>query len=229
MCTGKCAKCIGCTLIPLSIICITCNAILFFPGWSTEPSKEPGTKLTSEVTTCLGILGGGIRVLLPSIQMAAAGGKGCCGNRCGMFLSILGAASILAGSLFCLTMSVMGLRHGPVCQYDNPEETNTTGSPVPTTNTSLIWGRPFVNPLMEHNNKNYLFYPELWNTCLEPPNVVEFNIILFSILIVASSIEAILGTVQLINSIFGVICGTCRKKEDDYEDTMKDEKKENKC
>ncbi|XP_077326690.1 transmembrane 4 L6 family member 5-like [Lithobates pipiens] len=228
MCTGKCAKCIGCTLIPLSIICITSNAILFFPGWSTEPSKEPGTQLTPEVTMYLGIVGGGVMVLLPAIQILVAGGKGCCGNRCGMFLSILGAAAVLCGSLFCLTMSVVALHRGPVCQYYDVE-TNTTASPVPTTNTSLIWGRPFDNSVTEQNNENYLFHPEIWYICEAPPNVVEFNIILFPILIAASSIEAILGAIQLFNGLFGLICGTCRKKGDDYEDMIEDEKKEYKC
>ncbi|XP_040202671.1 transmembrane 4 L6 family member 5-like [Rana temporaria] len=229
MCTDKCTRCIGCTLIALAIICITCNAILFFPGWSTEPSKEPWTKLTTEVTSFLGILGGGINVLLPSIQLAATGGKVCCGNRWGMFLSILGAASIVSGALYCITMAVFGLRYGPVCQYYHPEETNTTGSPVPTTNTSLIWSRPFANPMIQPSNESYLFYPELWDMCVEPPNVVEFNIILFSILIAVSSVEAVLGTVQLISSIFDVICRTCIKKDDDYGETVKGEKKENKC
>nr|DBA29904.1 TPA: hypothetical protein GDO54_005955 [Pyxicephalus adspersus] len=208
MCTGKCAKCVGCTLIPLSIICITCNAILFFPGWSTEPSQNAGQKLTTEVTTYLGIVGGGIL----------------------MFLSILGSAVGLCGSLFCLVMSAVALSRGPVCQYYAPVETNTTSSPLPTTNTSLIWGRPFDHPLTEYNNENYIFHKEVWELCVAPPNVVEFNIILFSIMVAASSIESILFCVQLFNGLFGLICGTCRKKDEDCKKMVNDDdKKEYKC
>ncbi|XP_040198012.1 transmembrane 4 L6 family member 5-like [Rana temporaria] len=127
-------------------------------------------------------------------------------------------------------MSVVGLHRGPVCQYYDRVETNTTGSPVPTISTSLIWGRPFENPLIKQNNEIYLFHPELWDTCVAPPNVVGFNVIFFSILIAASSIEVILGAVQLFNGLFGLICGTCRNKDDDdYKDMMEDEKKEYKC
>ncbi|XP_075061131.1 transmembrane 4 L6 family member 5-like [Mixophyes fleayi] len=221
MCTGKCAKYIAGTLYPLAFICITANTILFFPGWNVEASQNARLKLTTEVSTFLGIIGGGLLVLIPAIQIHATGRKGCCGNRCGMFLSILCAAIGLTGSLFCLVMCVTGIHRGPVCAYYASDYMNDTTS-APTGNTTLVWGRPFESPLPEYNNESYIFHKESWSICVEPKDVAEFNIILFSILLAASSFEVILCAIQLFNGLFGCICGTCQKKDIDYKDMKKD-------
>ncbi|KAM4036967.1 transmembrane 4 L6 family member 5-like [Anomaloglossus baeobatrachus] len=218
MCTGKCAKCIGGALYPFAVICIVANTILYFPGWSLEAAENAGLKLTTEVSTLLGIVGGGVMVIIPAIQIQASGRKGCCGNRCGMLLSILCAAIGLTGSLFCLVMSVVGLTRGPVCAYHDPDQINTT---TPG-NDSLIWGRPFEKPMSEYNNESYLYHKDVWNVCVRPPNVVEFNIILFSILLAASSFEVLLCAVQFFNGLFGAICGTCNKDKNDYKDMKKE-------
>ncbi|XP_073510541.1 transmembrane 4 L6 family member 5-like [Phyllobates terribilis] len=215
MCTGKCAKVIGGTLYPFAIICIVSNIILYFPGWSLEAAENAGLKLTTEVSTLLGIVGGGIMVILPAVQIQATGRKGCCGNRCGMLLSILFAAIGLTGSLFCLVMSIVGLTRGPVCAYYDLDQINAT-TPSTTRDDSLIWGRPF------DNNESYLYNRDLWSKCVRPPNVVEFNIILFSILMAASSFEVILLAIQFFNGLFGVICGTCNKDDNEYKDMMKE-------
>ncbi|KAG8547729.1 hypothetical protein GDO81_027630 [Engystomops pustulosus] len=218
MCTGKCSKFIGIALYPFSVICMLANAFLYFPGWSVEYAELAGEKLTTEVTTLLGIVGGGILVLIPAIQIHTTGRKGFCGNRCGMFLSILCAAIGLTGSLFCLCMSVVAIHRGPVCGYYN---TNTTLST--TGNDTLIWGRPLQDPLPQYNNQNYIYHKDTWSICVEPEDVVEFNLILFSILLGSSSFEVILCFIQLLNGLFGVICGTCNKKDDmDYKDMDKD-------
>ncbi|XP_040272220.1 transmembrane 4 L6 family member 5-like [Bufo bufo] len=240
MCTGKCAKFIGGALYPFAVICIVSNTLLFFPGWTLEVAENTGLKLTSEVSTCLGIVGGGILVIITAAQIHASGRKGCCGNRFGMFLSILCAAIGLTGSLFCLVMCVTAIHRGPVCAYDSGH-INTTAHT--TENDTLIWGRPFEFPLPEYNNENYIYHKESWSICVKPPNVVEFNLILFSILLASSSFEVILCAIQLFNGLFGAIFGTCIKKDiTDYKDMEKDnsdynykdttvicEKKEAKC
>lgn len=43
--------------------------------------------------------------------------------------------------------------------------------------------------------------------------MVPWNVTLFSILVVASSLELVLCGIQLVNATFGVLCGDCRKKE----------------
>ncbi|XP_073407765.1 transmembrane 4 L6 family member 5-like isoform X1 [Dendrobates tinctorius] len=219
MCTGKCAKIIGGALYPFAVICIVSNTLLYFPGWSLEAAEDAGLKLTSEVSTLLGIVGGGIMILIPAVQIQATGRKGCCGNRCGMLFSVLCAAIGLTGSLFCLVMSVVGITRGPVCAYY--DQINAT-TPSTIENDSLIWGRPFEKPLQEYNNVSYLYHRDVWSKCVRPPNVVEFNIILFSILMAASSFEVILCAIQFFNGLFGVICGTCNKDDNEYKDMKKE-------
>lgn len=58
MCSGSFAKCLGITLIPLSIVCVLCNILLFFPGGT---SVENG-HITKEVWYFGGLLGSGVLV-----------------------------------------------------------------------------------------------------------------------------------------------------------------------
>ncbi|KAM8973309.1 transmembrane 4 L6 family member 5-like [Pelodytes ibericus] len=219
MCTGKCSKFIGVSLYPLAVICITVNIIMFFPGWSVEYIQYAGQQISQEVRSLGGIVGGGILVLFPAIQIHAAGRKGCCGNRCGMFLSLLFSVIGVGGALFSLLMAIIGMLRGPVCLYDPHafSEAYVTPSDGPT-NSSLIWGRPFENGLEQYNNASYLFHNDVWDICREPAHVVEFNIIMFSILLAVSGVETILCAIQMLNSLFGCICGTCRKDKTKKED-----------
>ncbi|KAG8547730.1 hypothetical protein GDO81_027631 [Engystomops pustulosus] len=203
MCTGKCAKFIGIALYPLCVVSVVANVILFFPGWQTEPVTMPGEQMTPEVLYLGGIIGGGILVLIPAIHIQATGREGCCNNRCGMFLSIIFAAIGVVGSLYGFVLSVVGMVKGPQCQYR------------PLKNlTDLVWGRPFNSELENFNEDNYLFNKDLWSTCKYPQDVVEFNIILFSIVLASTGISLILCTIQMLNGLFGCLCGTCRKDKE---------------
>lgn len=53
----------------------------------------------------------------------------------------------------------------------------------------------------------------MWKWCILPENVVEFNLGLFSTLLVMASLELILCLVQMVNGLFGCLCGTCAGKE----------------
>ncbi|KAG7484520.1 hypothetical protein MATL_G00050250 [Megalops atlanticus] len=193
MCTGKCARCIGVTLYPLAVISIICNIILFFPNWETKWAMQEreglGNRITQEVKYMGGVIGGGIMVLIPAIHIHLTGKEGCCANRCGMFLSIAFAAVGVAGALYSFIVAILGLVNGPTCLF------------------SLTWTTPFKD--ME---KNYLSDSTLWSNCLQPENVVEFNLALFSILLVVSSLELILCAFQMVNGLCGCLCGTCRDK-----------------
>nr|XP_033779806.1 transmembrane 4 L6 family member 5-like isoform X2 [Geotrypetes seraphini] len=203
MCTGKCAKFIGVSLFPLLLVNITCNVLLFFPSWKTKYIKDSGEFITPEVLYLGGLLGGGILVLIPAIHIQATGRKGCCANRCGMFLSIAFAAVGLAGSLYSTVVAILGLVNGPYCSIDiiDPE----------TNKANITWTSPFKGELEKFNNESYLFNKDLWNTCIEPKGIEEFNIILFSIILAASLIQIVLCLIQMINGLFGCLCGTCRK------------------
>lgn len=58
MCSGGFAKCLGITLMPLSIVCVLCNILLFFPGGKSVESEH----ITDEVWYFGGILGSGVFV-----------------------------------------------------------------------------------------------------------------------------------------------------------------------
>ncbi|XP_069623479.1 transmembrane 4 L6 family member 5-like [Ranitomeya imitator] len=199
MCTGKCSKFIGISLFPLAAISIVCNVIQFFPGWKTEPVTKPSEQMTPEVIYLGGIIGGGILVLIPAIHIQATGREGCCNNRCGMFLSIIFAAVGVVGSLYGFVISLVGMVKGPQCRYIGLD--------------GLKWGRPFYTELENFSKDNYLFNQDLWDICLNPKDVVVFNVILFSMVIASTAISLILCGVQMINGLSGCLFGTCRNKD----------------
>ncbi|XP_010865349.2 transmembrane 4 L6 family member 5 [Esox lucius] len=187
MCTGRCSRFIGSSLYPLAFISIICNIILFFPGWETSYAKDG--YLTVEVKYMGGLVGGGLMVLIPAFHINVTGKKGCCANRCGMFLSILFAAIGLAGALYSFAVAMLGLINGPYCKV------------------ILIWKTPFKD-----RDFSYLNHHDMWSQCTEPKNVVEFNVGLFGTLLVTSSLQVVLCAIQMINGLFGCLCGTCIDK-----------------
>uniref|UniRef100_A0A1A8BVM2 Uncharacterized protein n=2 Tax=Nothobranchius kadleci TaxID=1051664 RepID=A0A1A8BVM2_NOTKA len=138
---------------------------------------------------------GGARVLIPAIHIHLTSAKNCCANRCGMFLSIGFAAAGVLGAIFSLSVASVGLANGPVCSSSKEYPENH-------------WGRPFAN-----SSGSYLSDKSLWSLCKIPENVVEFNVGLFSTLLVAASLELILCAIQMVNGLFGCLCGTCSGKE----------------
>lgn len=61
--------------------------------------------------------------------------------------------------------------------------------------------------------ESYLGNSDIWDICEEPENIVVFNIGLFSALLVAACLELLLCGFQVLNGLFGCICGTCNHKE----------------
>uniref|UniRef100_A0A3B1K6I7 Uncharacterized protein n=1 Tax=Astyanax mexicanus TaxID=7994 RepID=A0A3B1K6I7_ASTMX len=184
MCTGKCARFIAWSLYPLSIISITCNIILLFPDWKVKYALDH--QLTPEVMLMGGLCGGGLAVLAPALFIHLTGRKGCCANRCGMFLSIGFSAIGVAGAIYCFVVAIFGLVNGPHCRYS----------------MFSIWGRPF-----QGSSEGYLTDQSQWSTCAEPKNVVAFHVGLFCTLVLVSSLEMALCLCQMINGLVGCICG----------------------
>lgn len=60
MCTGQCARCLGLSLIPLSLICIIANALLLVPNGETTWTDN----LSLQVWLMGGFIGGGLMVRL---------------------------------------------------------------------------------------------------------------------------------------------------------------------
>jgi len=196
MCTGKCSKVIAVCLYVLAVVSIICNIMLFFPDfdtkWVSEDSEET-PRLTPEIKFMGGLVGGGLMILIPAIHIHLTSSKdGCCANRCGMFLSIGFAAVGVVGAIYSLAVAGVGLANGPICNigFENWP----------------LWIRPF------NNTESYLENTDLWDLCKEPENVVEFNVALFSTLLVSGALACVLCGIQMVNGLFGCICGTCGKE-----------------
>ncbi|CAM4546333.1 unnamed protein product [Leuciscus chuanchicus] len=186
MCTGKCALCIRISLYPLVFISIICNIMLFFPGWDVKYVQNQ--QITDEVKYMGGLVGGGIMVL---IHTHLTGNRGCCANRCGMFLSILFSAVGVAGALYSFIVALKGLFHGLYCK-------------------DKLWDT--LGNFGKDRSGSYLKDRSTWGKCTEPNNVVEFNVRLFSTLLVTSAMQLVLCALQMINGLFGCLCGTCLNK-----------------
>ncbi|XP_045895483.1 transmembrane 4 L6 family member 1-like [Micropterus dolomieu] len=189
MCTGKCSRCIAYTLYPLVLTSIICNIVLFFPGGDIKYAKDG--HITEEVKYMGGLVGGGLLVLIPALYIGLTGEEGCCGNRFGMFLSIVFAAVGVAGGLYSFVVAALGLSNGPFCKAGGD------------------WTTPFKN-----STSSYLNDYKSWGDCTEPKNVVQFNVGLFMTLMAVSCLQVILCAIQMINGLFGCLCGACIKKEE---------------
>ncbi|XP_063297068.1 transmembrane 4 L6 family member 1-like [Pelobates fuscus] len=193
MCFGKCAKCIGYQLLILAILCIVANILLYFPNGETKYAEN--NQLSRFVWFFEGIIGAGVLMFIPAgvfIGLEDDDCCGCCGHeRCGkscaMLSSILAAIFGIATSGYCLIISALALVEGPYCS------TSDGG-----------WRYPF-----NETNYSYLADHSTWSQCIEPKNVVVWNVSLFSILLGLSAIQVILCIIQIINGFIGGICGCC--------------------
>ncbi|XP_051980372.1 transmembrane 4 L6 family member 4-like [Xyrauchen texanus] len=192
MCSGGFAKCLGITLIPLAIICILCNILLFFPvGKVADKSSD----ITEEVFYFGGILGSGVVMIFPALVFLGLKNNdccGCCGNEsCGkrfaMFSSILFAAAGAVGAGYSVIVSCVAINHGPKCVTD-------------LNNSNYTY--PF-------ENGNYLSNHTLWDECLEPSGIITWHLTLFCILLIAGLVQIGLCAFQVINGLIGTICGDC--------------------
>lgn len=200
MCTGACSKFVAISLYPLAAVSIICNIILFFPDFSTKYSGNDGEFITEEVKYMGGLVGGGIMVLIPAFHIHLTSSGKCCANRCGMFLSIGFAALGVVGAIYSLSAASLGLSNGPTCLYITDEFQNGT------------WGTPFASS-DGNGTGHYLSDSSLWDICIEPKGVVEFNLGLFATLLAMSSLQLVLCAIQMVNGLFGCLCGTCGGKE----------------
>ncbi|XP_015280183.1 PREDICTED: transmembrane 4 L6 family member 4 [Gekko japonicus] len=189
MCCGGCAKCLGITLIPLTLLCALANILLFFPGGNVEPSDH----ISDEVWYFGGILGSGILMVFPILVFFGLKNNdccGCCGNEsCGkrfaMFTSVIFAGVGVLGAGYSFVLSAVALDRGPKCSVNNGN-----------------WTYPF-------KNGNYLGNYSLWDDCTSPESVVPWNLTLFSLLLIMSGAQMVLCAIQAVNGLLGTLCGDC--------------------
>lgn len=224
MCSGGFAKCLGICLIPLAIVCVLCNILLFFPGGTIQDSDH----ITIQAFYFGGIIGSGVLMIFPALVFLGLKNNdccGCCGNEsCGrrfaMLSSILFAAVGVLGAGYSVIVSAVAINHGPMCLMNFVNSTvgttvgptastnastiasTTLNSSVITTPTPTVWGYPF-------SNGDYLKDPDLRELCLSPKGIINWHLSLFSVLLVMGLIQVALCAVQVINGLLGALCGDC--------------------
>ncbi|XP_015248805.1 transmembrane 4 L6 family member 4 [Cyprinodon tularosa] len=192
MCSGSFAKCLGITLMPLAIVCVLCNILLFFPSGKVVKNNQ----ITEEVWYFGGILGSGVLMIFPALVFLGLKNNdccGCCGNEsCGrrfaMLSSILFAAVGVLGAGYSVVVSAVAINRGPMCLNSTyPDAAGTY---------------PF-------ENGNYLSNKTIWTKCEKPDNLVTWHLSLFSVILAMGLIQIVLCAVQVINGLLGALCGDC--------------------
>ncbi|XP_008846255.1 transmembrane 4 L6 family member 18 [Nannospalax galili] len=186
----KCGGCLSCLLILLALWSIIVNILLYFPNGQT--SYVSGNKLTNYVWYFEGICFSGILMLIVAAALLVLENvnnyKCCQSENCSekymTLLSIVFSALGIAFSGYCLVISALGLVQGPYCR------------------THSGWEYAF-----EDTAGRFLTDSSIWSQCLEPAHVVEWNIILFSILITLSGLQVIVCFIRVVIQLSKILCG----------------------
>ncbi|CAF90632.1 unnamed protein product [Tetraodon nigroviridis] len=149
-------------------------------------------RLSTYIWYCGGLGGGGLLMLVPAVVFITLGKCSCCWNEsimmCGSaFAAVLG----LLGSAYSFVISGFTLLWGPHCF------------------TSMGWEYPF-----EDLGGRYLLQPETWSQCLQPLNIVEWNVTLLCILLGLAVLEFIICLLQLGNGLVNAVCRPCCYKQE---------------
>ncbi|XP_033004001.1 transmembrane 4 L6 family member 19 [Lacerta agilis] len=210
MCVGTCARILGPCLLTLGLLSVVANTLLLFPSWEWRYLQMG--HITKKAMLMPGVWGGGLLVFPAAVQITVIGFRGknascTCGTCQKMFLSIVLSGLALLGSAACFVLSGVGLTEGPLCFYSSTTHNGTQ---------MTQWDYPFLQTHSQSSNirtRNYLYDPPLWNkVCIEPRNIVSWNVYFFSALLIISTVEMILAVLQIINGFFGCFCGLCEKK-----------------
>uniref|UniRef100_A0A3Q4B4Z3 Uncharacterized protein n=1 Tax=Mola mola TaxID=94237 RepID=A0A3Q4B4Z3_MOLML len=107
-------------------------------------------------------------------------------------LVMYSCVGVLAAGSCCL-VSFTGLSAGPLCLH------NTTSGPA--------WVVP-LKPVPDCPGPVYLYNSATWSgVCLEPSGVVQWHVVLFSVMGGTSCLQMLLCGANIINSLLGMILG----------------------
>ncbi|XP_053455650.1 transmembrane 4 L6 family member 18 [Nycticebus coucang] len=187
----RCGGCLSCLLIPLALWSMIVNILLYFPNGQT--SYAASNKLTNYVWYFEGICFSGVLMLIVAAVLLLLENdnnyKCCqsenCSKKYKTLLSIIFSALGIAFSGYCLVISALGLVQGPYCHTRNG------------------WEYAF-----EGTAGRFLTDSSMWNQCLEPAHVVEWNIILFSILVSLSGLQVIICLIRVAIQLSRILCGS---------------------
>ncbi|XP_021321984.2 transmembrane 4 L6 family member 19 [Danio rerio] len=192
------SRCVGLTLIPTAIISMLANLLLLFPDMKYRYLAKG--HVTAEALWCSGIWASGFLVLVAARGFTTHYEKtGCC-YFAAEVLRKMGytCLAILAAGL-CFWVSGTGLALGPLCLHNGTQ--------------GLKWERPLK--LIKTGQTLYLYEPERWaSACVEPRGVVIWNLLLFSVLMVASGLQLISCVLHLFIAFLEFMCGPhfCKNK-----------------
>uniref|UniRef100_A0A8C6LZU8 Transmembrane 4 L six family member 21b n=1 Tax=Nothobranchius furzeri TaxID=105023 RepID=A0A8C6LZU8_NOTFU len=185
MCTGACSKFIAIPLYVLALVSVICNIMLFFPAFDTQFAKadKKGNARITDEVKYMGGLIGGGIMVLIPA----------------IHIHLTSAKNCCAnrcGMFLSIGFAAAGVL-GAIFSLSVASVGLANG---PVCSSSKDSG-------------SYLSDKSLWSLCKIPENVIEFNVGLFSTLLVAASLELILCAIQMVNGLFGCLCGTCSGKE----------------
>ncbi|NWW74542.1 T4S18 protein, partial [Climacteris rufus] len=191
MALETCGSCLSCLLIPLSLWSIVVNILLYFPNG--KALNAANYQLPNYEWYFEGICFSGVMILLLAvilITLECSVFYRCCQSEsCNKtyrsFISIVLALLGVAFSGYSCITFTLHLIQGPFC------------------NSSSGWDYIFKDTA-----GGYLTDYPAWSQCTEPANIVEWNIILLSILIALSGLQLIIFILKVAAELKRTLCGT---------------------
>uniref|UniRef100_A0A3P8U8E2 Si:dkey-83h2.3 n=1 Tax=Amphiprion percula TaxID=161767 RepID=A0A3P8U8E2_AMPPE len=181
---NRCLRCVGVSLVPMAIVCMLSNVLLLFPDLKVRFLLEG--HVTREAAWATGVWGSGITVHVNRLIPGSTGSSSMLFPVFQMLCQVLVSCACLLAAASCCLVSATGLSQGPLCLY------NSSSGPT--------WGVPL--------HSGYLYNRTLWSgVCLEPGSVVQWNVVLFSVMGGTSGLQTLLCGFNVLNSLLGLILG----------------------
>ncbi|KAM4771776.1 transmembrane 4 L6 family member 20 [Rhinophrynus dorsalis] len=225
-CTEKWSSCNGFFLLFLSLLAIAFNLTPLIADY-----VEDGRLLHSPIS-CYewwlpGLVGGGLFVL-PAVSMTlAARKKGSCNSRCGMLTSSLLSLVGIIGAAYCSLISIIAIAQGPlICETGTNDLNNCAYSLANLSSYeelsfNLAW---FLNstclPTPDSSGTSGQGVIQERNIDLELNENTQkiIHIVVFVSLAIIGLLEILVAINQIVAGLFGLICGTTKKRRESYDD-----------
>ncbi|XP_075056631.1 transmembrane 4 L6 family member 20 [Mixophyes fleayi] len=234
-CTENWTTCNGFSLMLLALLAIALNLTPLVADY-VEDGRLFYNPISCYEWWLPGLIGGGLLVL-PAVSMSlAARKKGSCNSRAGMLSSSLLSLVAIVGGAYCTVIAIYAISKGPLicekgsksleqCDYTlndlrNIQNLNfelgwflndtcipTSSDVTPTSSSGNVTGRWFI--------QERILDFELDLQINENTQKI-IHITVFVGLAIIGLLEAIVSISQIVAGLFGCICGTTKREDDDY-------------